>query len=364
MNEGDMLIDNNEQSDLVLEETQDFEEEAYITYDITTYPSDYTLSVIAEMWKNGDMVIPEFQRQFIWSIQQSSLLIESFLMGLPVPQVFVYVDEVNKNLVIDGQQRIRSIIYYLEGYFGAENLRGKRQVFRLKGLSDKSPYHEKRFVDLKESDQRKLKNAVLRFINVRQLDPKGQTSVFHIFERLNTGGTALNPQEIRNCVFHGAIVDILRELNMQPEWRDILGKKEPDKHQKDIELILRILSLYESWGNYEKPMKEYLNVKMDNYKNAKHERVIRFQNLFPDICKKVINDLGAKPFHVRGPLNSSVLDSVMCTLLESRNHPNNLSQRFNQLKLNPDYEKTTYYGTSDEKVLKQRFKLAKEYLSI
>ncbi|WP_205119497.1 DUF262 domain-containing protein [Paramagnetospirillum kuznetsovii] len=73
-----------------------------VTYDIATYPSDFTLSGIAQMWKDGDIEIPDFQREFVWTIRQSSLLIDSFLCGLPVPPVFFYVDEENKNLVIDG----------------------------------------------------------------------------------------------------------------------------------------------------------------------------------------------------------------------------------------------------------------------
>ena len=110
-----------------------------IVYDIATYPSDFTLSGIAQMWKDGDIEIPDFQREFVWSISQSSLLIDSFLCGLPVPSVFFYVDEKNKNLVIDGQQRILSVVFYMEGYFGHESTQGKRQVFRLAGLDEKSP---------------------------------------------------------------------------------------------------------------------------------------------------------------------------------------------------------------------------------
>ena len=110
------------------------EEEEYVQYDIATYPSDYTLSGIQELWNAEDLVIPDFQREFVWTMKQSSLLIESFLMGLPVPSVFFYIDEVNKNFVIDGQQRILSVIFFFEGYFGAETDQGKRQVFRLTGF--------------------------------------------------------------------------------------------------------------------------------------------------------------------------------------------------------------------------------------
>jgi len=232
------------------------ESDTHIEYDIATYPSDLTLSVIHEMWKNEEIIIPSFQRNFVWNIKQSSGLIESFLVGLPVPQIFFYISEKNKNLVIDGQQRIMSIIFFLEGYFGKENLQGRRQVFRLSGLDPKSPYFNKRFVDLSESDQRKLKSAVLRAVNIRQLAPHDQsTSMYHIFERLNTGGTPLKPQEIRNCVFHGPIIDVLHELNDNADWRTIIGKKMLDKYQKDVEQILRIYALTERGDKYEKPMK-------------------------------------------------------------------------------------------------------------
>ena len=188
--------------DLITEDDESSEDEIVtVSYDIATYPSDFTLSGITDMWNNGNIVIPEFQREFVWTIKQSSLLIDSFLRGLPVPPVFFYIDEENKNLVIDGQQRILSIVFFMEGYFGRESTHGKRAVFRLRGIGEKNTYLNKRFVDLEESDQRKLKQTVLRAVNIRQIRPQGEgTSAYHIFERLNTGGTPLRPQEIRNSV--------------------------------------------------------------------------------------------------------------------------------------------------------------------
>lgn len=140
--------------EFVVEDEVD-EDEVLVEYDIATYPSDFTLSGIVDMWSRKDIIIPEFQREFVWTIKQSSLLIESFLLGLPVPPVFFYIDQENKNLVIDGQQGILSVVYYFEGYFGAESAHGKRKVFRLEGLDDRSPYHHRRFDELGESHQRK-----------------------------------------------------------------------------------------------------------------------------------------------------------------------------------------------------------------
>jgi len=340
------------------------ENEASITYDIASYPSDLTLSVVNEMWGNGDILIADYQRNFVWDINQSSLLIESFLLGLPVPQVFFYVDEANKNQVIDGQQRIMSVIYFLQGYFGAETIQGKKTVFRLQGLDDNSPFAKKRFEDLTESHQRKLKSAVLRAINIRQLNPKGEaTSVYHIFERLNTGGTPLKPQEIRNCVFRGNFVNILRELNQDKNWRKILGKTTYDRHQKDVELILRIFGLGYFFSDYEKPMKEFLNKTMNREKSGTSEKVSFFSNKFPIIAEKIVSEFGDKPFHIRGPLNSSALDSVFATLINSeKTLPEDLGKRYKKLINDQNFIEPTFSSTSDPATVKRRFEAARAHL--
>ena len=353
-----------DQEDLIIDEEQD-EGEAFVTYDIASYPSDLTLSVIKDMWIAGDIVIPEFQRNFVWSIKQASLLIESFLLGLPVPQVFFYIENDNKSLIIDGQQRILSVCFFFEGYFKQESAQGRRQVFRLTGLDERSPFADKRCEDLDESSQRKLKSSVLRAINIRQLSPRGEsTSVYHIFERLNTGGTPLKPQEIRNCVFRGEFVNSLRLLNRNKYWREILGKQYEDTHQKDVELILRIFALSNSnWMKYEKPMKEFLNIAMDNHKHGTSAQVVKFVKNFPIVAELICKRLGDKPFHIRGPLNSSALDSVYCTLLDHvEKIPNDLQTRFVNLKKNEKFTESTFYGTSDVTVLQTRFEAAKKLL--
>ena len=347
-----------------LEVEEEVEDEYVVEYDIASYPSDLTLSVIHEMWDNGDIEIPEFQREFVWTIRQSSLLIDSFLSGLPVPQLFFYIDEQNKNLVIDGQQRILSVIFFLEGYFGFENLQGRRQVFRLTGLDDRSPYYNKRYEDLNDTEKRQLRGSVLRVVNIRQLSPKGNnTSVYHIFERLNTGGTPLRPQEIRNCVFRGKFAKALRELNKNEDWRTILGRPKLDKHQRDVELILRVFSLAGNWANYEKPMKEFLNVHMRENQKGSSARVKKFLKLFPKVTKRIVEDFGEKPFHVRGPLNTSALDSIMSVMIENIDRlPKNLGKRFDQLLKDEEFYTATYYGTSDFIVLQKRFSVARDYL--
>lgn len=345
------------------EEFQD--EEAYVPYDIHAYPSDLTLSGIYEMWHAGDLVVPDFQRNFVWTINQSSLLIESFLMGLPVPQMFLYVDDDNRSLVIDGLQRMMSVVFYMDGYFGDESIQGKKQVFRLTGISEKSPFYKKTFEELNDSDQRKLKGSVLRAINIRQVRPRGEkTSVYHIFERLNTGGTPLKPQEIRNCVFRGKFVEVLRRANKDENWRKLIGKSTFDRHQKDVELILRVFSLSYGLQRYEKPMKEFLNKMMMENQSADTVQVKEFIKLFPEACRIAVEELPDKPFNLRGGrLNVSALDSVLSTILVYHgNLRDDLGVKYAELKANKGFDDSTFYGTSDVTVVKQRFEAAKRYL--
>lgn len=335
-----------------------------IVFDIATYPSDPTLKVIHDMYHSGDIYIPDYQRRFVWKIKQASKLIESFLIGLPVPQIFFYVDEDSRSQVIDGQQRILSMIYYIDGYFGDESSQGRKQVFRLTGLNDKSPYYNLKFDQLSEADQRKLLGRVLRAINIRQLKPKGDPqSVYQIFERLNTGGTALKAQEIRNCVYRGAMSGTLRTLNTLPDWRAIVGREVVDKHQKDVELILRVLAFTAYREKYDKPMKEFLNNTLEWVEENPSVPGNEFANSFTSACAFILKHLGPKPFHLRGPLNASALDSVMATVIRN---PGKLKKDFkaaySKLSADKRFLEATHVSTSDKSVISLKFNVVDEHL--
>lgn len=341
------------------------DEEPYIHFEITTYPSDFTLSVLHEKWKSGEIVIPPFQRGFVWNIEQASALIESFLLGLPVPNIFFYIDEDKKSQVIDGQQRLKSVFYFFEGYFGEPDTRtGRQQVFRLKGLNEKSPYSNLTYKELGESGQVALKDSVLRAMNVKQLHPvKDDTSIYHIFERLNTGGTQLRAQEIRNCVFRGPFNEFIKQFNKENEnWRSILGTKRENNYQKDVELLVRCISLHENLKNYEKPLKEHINRYMRSNQRASPEKIESLRSELAR-CMKIVASLGERPFHIKGPLNSAVLDSVVCAVLANldKNHKD-LPIRYQELRSNPEFLDIVSERSSDEKVVRGRFALARRIL--
>lgn len=345
-------------------EGEEEEASSYVKYDIATYPSDLTLGVIHDMVKDKEITIPKFQRNFVWNIKQSSLLIESFLLGLPVPQVFFYIDSEHKNLVLDGQQRIMSVVFFFEGYFGHENLQGRRQVFRLTGIADDSPFKGKRFDDLDENDKRRLKGSVLRAVNIRQLSPDdSSTSMYHIFERLNTGGTPLKPQEIRNCVFHGGLVEILQDLNELQVWRRIIGQVKLNKFQRDVEMILRVFAMSERGDAYDKPMKEFLNGQMGINKSGRTKSAQNFIRSFVEVIELVDKELPSRPFHVRGPINLAAMDSILGVLIANpKRIRDDLAAGYEQLLAESEYKEAIFFNTSDNVTVAKRLSLARSFL--
>jgi hypothetical protein len=361
------LLKHGQPGDIDLEEIESEEEDydsAPAEYDVATYPADFTLEVLNDKWKSGDIEVPKFQREFVWKQTQASKLIESFMVGLPVPAVFLYTERKSqKYLVIDGQQRLKSVFYFLEGYFGAEDQQ-KRGVFRLEGLSQKSKWYKKTYAEFDEPDQRKLKNSVLRAFIVQQLDPHDDTSVYHIFERLNTGGTLLTNQEVRNCVYGGKFNDLLNELNANEHWRAILGRAKEDSRQKDKELMLRFFTLQgENIKKYEKPLKDFLNKFMRRNRNPGEVDLKKMRTVFEDSCAGVAAALGKKPFHIKAGLNSAVFDSVMAAFsAHLQKTPKDIEGRYKALVNNPDYLKLVRSGTTDDETVRKRFDLAEKTL--
>lgn len=336
-------------------------------YDIATYPADFTLEVLHSQWKAGDIYIPPFQRGFVWNQIQSSKLIESFLVGLPVPSIFLYTDrQSERSMVVDGQQRLRSIVDFFDGSFGEEDKQGRRSVFRLKGLHEDSPYLNMTFESLEEHDEtaaRRLRNSVLRAFVIRQLNPNDDTSVFHVFERLNTGGTLLHNQEVRNAICNGSFNELLHDLNANRAWRDILGKPKRDSRMRDIELILRFFALRHAVDNYAKPMKDFMSNYMRTHVNASGEIIERYRSEFINTCDVVLKNFGPRPFHLYAGFNSSAFDSAFCAVSRHLDDlPSDLTTRWESLSASSELSDLVRGGTTDVDQVRGRMALAESAL--
>jgi hypothetical protein len=346
-----------EQDDWNVQVTEELEEEEQdvLTYKISYYPADFTLSGYLEKSKNGQLVIPSFQRSFVWDQVKASKLIESFLLGLPVPGVFLYKErDTNKLQVIDGQQRILSAVRFFKNDFDDK-------AFRLKNVHPK--WNGKKYEDLDEADKFQLDDTVLRATVVQQLDPDDDSSVFHIFERLNTGGINLNPMEIRKCVYNGLQFSLLEDLNALSDWRKLIGQPKPDKRYRDAELVLRVVALSHSWETYKKPMKGYLNGYLAELKNMKSDRrdtvIAETKERMMQVFKYTFESLGEKPFHLFGRLNYAAMDSTLVAAsIAFSQGVQDFKARYDALVKEADFVDLVTKDTSDEKILTNRIRKA------
>ena len=340
-------------------ETDEIQEQDSIAYQISYYPADITLKGYLDKWDAGQLEIPPFQRSYVWDQVRASKLIESFLIGLPVPGVFLYKERAtNKLQVIDGQQRILTAIRYFKNEFG-------ESIFRLKRVQNK--WEGMTYTDLSESDRFQLDDAVLRATVVQQLDPADDSSIYYIFERLNTGGVNLNPMEIRKCVYFGPTFTLLEELNNDKNWRELIGKEAPDKRLRDVEMVLRVIALSASWETYEKPMKGFLNSFLASNRRSSDEEKKEFiefwRHRFIAGCQQVRSSIGAKPFHLRGRLNYAVMDSTLAMAILACDEPkDDFAARFKALLADKAFIASSTISTSDERTLTERFSIARRFL--
>lgn len=341
--------------DWEVEETEvapDEESEPSVDYEIMNYPADITLQGYVDYFDKSQLEVPKFQRRYVWDRVRASKLIESFLLGLPVPGTFLYKKKSDAAFqIIDGQQRIKSVIRFMKGVFD-------EKVFRLRGVDAR--YEGKSFSELSEDDQFRLQGTVLRATVIQQINPNDDTSIYHIFERLNTGGMNLNPMEVRQCVSYGPFIDALEDMNKDSFWRQIIGKPNEDKRLRDMELVLRCIAISENGDDYEKPMKGFLN-KYAEEKRGENDFDAMKDN-FSSTCEHIIHTLGEKPFHLRGRLNYGALDSVMATLLKYE-APADTKAWFNALLADESYQEAITYNTSDESVVETRLEKASDALT-
>lgn len=214
-------------------------------------------------------------------------MIESLIIGLPVPQMFFFEEE-DKSLIIDGQQRLLTIFYFINGRIPKGNKRAslRKRIIEMGSINQELLDDNEFFSDFKlkiqgnpelnglaydtlGKYQEKFKSRPVRIMHIKQIAPNEQdkeSSMFEIFDRLNTGGANLSDQEIRMNIHYSSFYKMIDELNINIEWRKVLGKDELDLRFKDFEILLRCFALADDFDSYKSVMKTFLN---DYSKKAK-----------------------------------------------------------------------------------------------
>lgn len=353
-------MDRYKQREYMIDDIEDEKEEISNDdlFNITSWGADPSVRELIEQYKEGDIEKPELQRNYVWDKKKASRFIESLLLGLPVPSIFLANTFDEKKLIIDGFQRLNTLYDFIE----AKIWRSDRTEFR---LADNTLINErwrgKSFNELDKTDQRRLRNSTIHAIVFEQKHPQNDSGLFQVFERINTGGMTLNDQEIRNCVYQGKMNSLLVELNSIPEWKSYFDGKD-DSRMKDMELILRFLamndeSVYKSEAkslSLKKMLNDYMqdNVNaQDQYieeKRQEFEKTIRFvkEHFGEDAFFNYQNDLDK----IRKRMYPTIYDSIMiATSIALRRNPDmeyeNLKEKRTMLVKDPDYRRSITNGT-------------------
>jgi Protein of unknown function DUF262 len=354
----------------IIEETgqeEDIDEKIPFTYSITSYGADYTIDSLVKRIEDGSIFVPIFQRGYVWKFREASRFIESLLLGLPIPGIFLAKEEDTKKLlVIDGLQRLRTLQYFYKGFFEPT-----KKEFALKDVQEQ--FEGITYQSLSSEQRRDLDDSIVHATIVKQDEySDDNSSIYHIFERLNTGGTQLKAQEIRSCIYHGAFNDLLKELNGNKSWRAIYGDDDSSKiRMRDEELILRFLALYfspftqQQKLSYKKPMKEFLNLYMGKNKHLRFNSEIEIRQAFEPTIELVYKTLGNKAFKPKRDFNAAVFDAVMIGIARRLSQGNisdleRLPEKYEELLRDPEFRKSTVdtARTTEEDVVNSRIKLA------
>ena len=301
------------------------------TLQIIVQRNDFLLPNLIDMLKVHKTleVSPYYQRRARWDIRRKSKLIESFLVNIPVPPVFLYENEFAKYEVMDGQQRVSALLEYFDNQYA---LRGLEILTSLVG---------KRFHELPSEIRAGLQRRSLSaIILLKESTPSSQSAGLlrrHVFQRLNTGGVRLNAQEIRNSVNAGHFNDLLLELSRTSLFTNMwdIPPLEPNegtepsrklhgnllfRQMRDVELVLRVFGLLDP-AKLGGGMKGTLDDAMERYSKLSDEELGHLREQFLRALELANTIGGNDAFRLpasggrRGRLSASLFDGIMVALM-------------------------------------------------
>ncbi|WBL36421.1 DUF262 domain-containing protein [Tepidiforma flava] len=248
--------------------------------------NDRSLSELFRWWKSGRLILdPDWQRHYVWDRPRASRLIESVLIELPIPVIYLAKNDEGNYEVIDGLQRLTSVFRFFDN------------EFKLSSLEIRPDLKGKFFKDLPLKDQNRLHDATLRTFELSPKTPKDL--IFLIFERLNTGGQALNDMEIRNSLFRGPLNDLIKRLAENQSFKRALSQPQISKRMQDRALVLRFLAFYERTHLKARGgLKRFLNEFLETYRNAPDAKLREYEDVFDKCMKASVTVFGSHSFRL------------------------------------------------------------------
>lgn len=364
----------------VIQHIRDEDNDAYSDdslFNIKPWGADLSFRELIQRYAEEELVKPELQRMYVWDRTEASRFIDSLLLGLPVPSIFLAQTQDEKLLIIDGYQRIMTVYDFVRGVFSKDG-----KVFAL-SRSEKinSRWRGKSFVELNDAEQRRVRNTTIHAIIFSQQQPGDEdTSLFQVFERINTSGRTLLPQEIRNCVAQGTLNSLLFTLNGYGYWRELFGLSDPDSRMRDMEFILRFFALtsdaYRSDLREKISLRRFLDLYMKANANAGPEQIKVLGERFTAAIDLVIESFGSNAFHNISQTDSekfvskfspTIFDSTLIAAdfairVGGIQIPEDARQARRALLLNPQYKSAISQETMKRDSIRTRVSLACRHL--
>lgn len=247
---------------------------------------DYAVRQLVDMVVEGELSLnPDYQRLYRWSPEKASRFVESIIMNIPVPVVYFAEEGDGSFSVIDGQQRLTSLLNFIRPNTGEE--------LTLDGLKLRPDLNGKRFSDLNRIDRSAITKRPIRCIVV--LNESDQALKFEVFERLNTGSSSLTEQEVRNSIYHGNFNELIKELAQNADFLEMIAL--PDQHKRNMkaeELVLRFFAYRDLSDTTDYPgnYTEYLNIYMEQNRSLTSSNLTELRNLFLQTVDAIKTHLG------------------------------------------------------------------------
>lgn len=300
-----------ESIDLSIENNSDT---IYPNAEVRVEKAQFSISHLQTMCRRRNELIlnPDFQRNEVWKSKQESELVESILMGIPIPLMYLFEDKRGKKQVVDGRQRISAILDFLEG---------KTKLNNLKILSQLNGCY---FKDLEPLLQGKFEDYQLLIYIIQP--PTPERVKYDIFDRVNRGGTSLNKQEMRNALYQGKCTSLLKYLCDSPAFLQATGYSINSRRMKDQYVVLRALSflmlhrgVFARVGNmaYKGDIDDFLaRFMIFINEEASDELIDEYVRLFIQSTERCLDLLGENGFRfsgnaVRRPINMPLLEALI-----------------------------------------------------
>lgn len=317
---------------------------------------------------DGKIVMnPDFQRNEVWTIEQKSQLIESTMLEIPIPAFYVKKDAQGRLIVVDGLQRTLALRGFLNDRF---RLYGLNALSKLNGYTCSEMRKDNNLSNLIT----RVEDKQLLFYVISKDTP--MSIVYDIFNRINTGGTKLERQEIRNCIFIGHSTKLLKELSGESVFRMAIDGGISAKRMKDREAALRCIAftILDYKKTYNRSMDEFLERAMRKINKLSTVEVDEIKKRFLEIMKQTLHVFGMSNFRIpsdftRGRINIAVMETiyyVFCKKIELGQTIDNDLMRlsFQTLLKNSEYLDAVRNSTGSPYKVMTRFDLASKIFNL